>query len=80
MPLPSLKEVLGLVGGLQPEDVLLLRVISGLGCERMMYPDGVVEVVAHLVLPEAVLVLVKVEDKVAQRTVEHLPTALVKWG
>lgn len=77
--IPGLKKILGLIGGLQPEHVLLFRIVLGLSGQRVVYPDGVVQIVAaHLVLPEPVLVLVQVQHQVPERAVEHLPAALVK--
>lgn len=45
----------------------------------MVYSNGVVKIIAHLILPEAVFVLMEVEDEIPQSTIEHLPTTLVKW-
>lgn len=43
-----LEQVLGLVSRVQPEHVLFLRVVAGLGGERVMNANGVVHVVGHL--------------------------------
>ena len=73
---PGLEEKLCPVGSLQPEDVLLLLVVGGLGGEGVVHADGVAHVVTEGAALEAVLVLVQVEHCVPQRGVEHLPPTL----
>lgn len=76
--MPGLEEEFGLVGRLQAEDVLLLVVVGGLGGNGVVHPHRVVQVVVHLALAEAVLVLVQVHHHVAQRAVKHFPTTLAE--
>lgn len=76
--LPRLEQIFGLISGLQPENVLLFGIIVCFGGQRMVDADGVVEIVADLILTEAVLVLMQIQYKISKRTVVHLPAALVK--
>lgn len=72
-----LKEVLGPVGRLEPKDELLLLVVDSNTGVGVVYAYGVGDVVVgSAVALEALVVLVQVEDHVAQRGVEHLPAAL----
>lgn len=75
---PSLKEELGPVGSLQPENVLLLGVVRGLAGQSVVDSNHVVCALHKLPLLHLVLVLVLVEDQVAQNRVNHLPATLAE--
>ena len=73
--LRSLEQVLGPVGGFQPEHELFLLVVGGNSGVGVVDTDRIGDIIEAVVLKDLV-VLMQVEHHIAQRSVKHLPAAL----
>lgn len=60
--------------------MLLFGIVAGLRRQGMVDANRIVDIVRHLVLAEAVLVLVEIQHQIPERTVEHLPRTLPEGG